>query len=290
MRRHPAHTAEVLAHVAPAPDRRHLGVRPRALDGRGYPCGLDAAVLAITARILAVADVYDALAHDRPDHAAMLSGRALQIPLPTRAPCLIQEHRRAARTPAIRARSSRPQPPDSGRQNLPGGADVGSSCRSPRWPGSLLSSPIEDASASTTRTVSRVVRKRCSPPPMTRRRARRPAAVRRRLGVHAAGRARHLMALSRCRGRQRDGRRQLRPCDADLSWTRCFRCSASATDRAERPGVDLRGGGRLLHGADGGRPRRIDSRGCPPRPPGGGRPAGRAHIREAPLSRCAPGM
>jgi putative two-component system response regulator len=39
-------------------------------DGEGYPCGLEAEEIPVTARIVAVADAFDALIHDRPYKAA----------------------------------------------------------------------------------------------------------------------------------------------------------------------------------------------------------------------------
>jgi putative two-component system response regulator len=39
-------------------------------DGKGYPCGLEADEIPMTARIVAVADAFDALTHDRPYKAA----------------------------------------------------------------------------------------------------------------------------------------------------------------------------------------------------------------------------
>lgn len=80
MRRHPAHTAEVLAHVeCLRPIAGTAASHHERLDGSGYHRGLDAAALPLPARILAVADVYDALAHDRPYHAAMPTERVLEI-------------------------------------------------------------------------------------------------------------------------------------------------------------------------------------------------------------------
>jgi HD-GYP domain-containing protein (c-di-GMP phosphodiesterase class II) len=49
------------------------------LDGSGYHRGLDASQLQLPARLLAVADVYDALATARPYRAAMPAGRVLEI-------------------------------------------------------------------------------------------------------------------------------------------------------------------------------------------------------------------
>jgi HD-GYP domain-containing protein (c-di-GMP phosphodiesterase class II) len=80
MRRHPAYTAEVLAHVeCLRPIAGTAASHHERLDGSGYHRGLDAAELPLPARILAVADVYDALAHDRPYHAAMPIERVLEI-------------------------------------------------------------------------------------------------------------------------------------------------------------------------------------------------------------------
>ena len=80
MRRHPAYTAEVLQHVeCLRPIAGTAASHHERLDGSGYHRGLDASALPLPARILAVADVYDALAHDRPYHAAMPADRALAI-------------------------------------------------------------------------------------------------------------------------------------------------------------------------------------------------------------------
>lgn len=48
-------------------------------DGRGYPDGLHAGELAIAVRIVAVADVYDALASNRPYRVALPWGTCLDI-------------------------------------------------------------------------------------------------------------------------------------------------------------------------------------------------------------------
>ena len=80
MRRHPAHTAEVLAHVeCLRPIAGTAASHHERLDGSGYHRGLEAGSLPLPARILAVADVYDALAHDRPYHAAMPLERVFEI-------------------------------------------------------------------------------------------------------------------------------------------------------------------------------------------------------------------
>ncbi len=80
MRRHPAYTAEVLAQVeCLRPIAGTAASHHERLDGSGYHRGLEAPALSLPARILAVADVYDALARDRPYRAAMPAERVLAI-------------------------------------------------------------------------------------------------------------------------------------------------------------------------------------------------------------------
>ncbi|MGH3138458.1 MAG: HD-GYP domain-containing protein, partial [Gaiellales bacterium] len=80
MRRHPAYTAEVLAQVeCLRPIAGTAASHHERLDGSGYHRGLEAPALPLPARILAVADVYDALARDRPYRAAMPAERVLAI-------------------------------------------------------------------------------------------------------------------------------------------------------------------------------------------------------------------
>jgi HD-GYP domain-containing protein (c-di-GMP phosphodiesterase class II) len=80
MRCHPAYTAEVLAQVeCLRPIAGTAASHHERLDGSGYHRGLDAPALPLPARILAVADVYDALACDRPYRAAMPAERVLAI-------------------------------------------------------------------------------------------------------------------------------------------------------------------------------------------------------------------
>jgi len=79
-RRHPAYTAEVLAQVkCLRPIAGTAASHHERLDGSGYHRGLDARALPLPARIFAVADVYDALAHDRPYHVAMPLDRVFAI-------------------------------------------------------------------------------------------------------------------------------------------------------------------------------------------------------------------
>ena len=49
------------------------------LDGSGYPRGLSASELTLPMRVLAVADVYEALTAERPYRPAWSSDRALEI-------------------------------------------------------------------------------------------------------------------------------------------------------------------------------------------------------------------
>ena len=67
VREHPRHTFEILRRV-PIFDELALdaGAHHERLDGRGYYLGLDRTKLSKSARVLAVADVTDALRADRP--------------------------------------------------------------------------------------------------------------------------------------------------------------------------------------------------------------------------------
>jgi HD-GYP domain-containing protein (c-di-GMP phosphodiesterase class II) len=83
VRRHPLHTAKILertpglAGLAPLAGAHH-----ERLDGSGYPHGLDAGALTVPMRILAVADVYEALTSARPYRPAMSSAEALEVMRP----------------------------------------------------------------------------------------------------------------------------------------------------------------------------------------------------------------
>jgi putative nucleotidyltransferase with HDIG domain len=80
VRRHPEHTYQILARVG-----RLRGLAETAashherMDGRGYRRGIAAGGLPVAARILAVADVCDALSAERPYRAALPRERVLQI-------------------------------------------------------------------------------------------------------------------------------------------------------------------------------------------------------------------
>ena len=77
MRRHPVIGAQIVApfefFTAGAVVIRHHHER---IDGRGYPDGLAGAAIPLGARIVAVADVYDALTSDRPYRPAMSAAAA----------------------------------------------------------------------------------------------------------------------------------------------------------------------------------------------------------------------
>ncbi len=80
VRQHPVVTHQILERVpgfselAPVASAHH-----ERLDGSGYPRGLSASELTIPMRVLAVADVYEALTAERPYRAAWSSDRALEI-------------------------------------------------------------------------------------------------------------------------------------------------------------------------------------------------------------------
>ena len=67
VRLHPAHTFDILQTVPVFRELAHdASCHHEKLNGRGYPAGLAGAALSPTARVLAVADITDALLADRP--------------------------------------------------------------------------------------------------------------------------------------------------------------------------------------------------------------------------------
>ena len=77
---HPRHTEEILSRVAAfAPIAFVAGAHHERIDGRGYHRGLGGPDLPIEARILAVADVFDAMFADRPYRAGMPVDRIMSI-------------------------------------------------------------------------------------------------------------------------------------------------------------------------------------------------------------------
>ena len=78
IRRHPELTLRILAPIPTFAAVAELAAsHHERLDGRGYFRGLAAAELEIGARIVAVADVYEALTADRPYRSAMTRDEAL---------------------------------------------------------------------------------------------------------------------------------------------------------------------------------------------------------------------
>lgn len=77
---HPSNTWEILKHVRAFDDFSHqAATHHEKLDGSGYPWGLRADELDTMARVLVVADIYEALTADRPYRAGMPQEKALGI-------------------------------------------------------------------------------------------------------------------------------------------------------------------------------------------------------------------
>ena len=80
VREHPVVTEQILARV---PGCEHLATMASAhherLDGGGYPRGLSGDELTMPMRLLAIADVYEALTSDRPYRRALASDQALAL-------------------------------------------------------------------------------------------------------------------------------------------------------------------------------------------------------------------
>jgi len=80
MREHPRYTAEILSRVEPfASLAAGAAAHHERRDGRGYHLGLAAEAIPPAARILAVADVFEALTAERPYRAAMAPDEALAV-------------------------------------------------------------------------------------------------------------------------------------------------------------------------------------------------------------------
>lgn len=80
IRSHPKLSRDILARVTAFADIAPIaGAHHERLDGRGYPDGLSGEEIPLEARILMVADVFDALSAERPYRAAMPIGAALAI-------------------------------------------------------------------------------------------------------------------------------------------------------------------------------------------------------------------
>jgi putative nucleotidyltransferase with HDIG domain len=80
MQRHPLYTWEILQRVgAFASFARTAALHHEKLDGSGYPWGVKGDELDIAARILCVADIYEALTANRPYRAGLTRDAALKI-------------------------------------------------------------------------------------------------------------------------------------------------------------------------------------------------------------------
>ena len=106
VREHPLVTAQILGHV---PGLRQLAPLASAhherLDGHGYPHGLTGAELDMPMRVLAVADVYEAVTSERPYRPAMSSEQALAI-IRDQVPARLDADAFAALTHLIRHRAA----------------------------------------------------------------------------------------------------------------------------------------------------------------------------------------
>jgi len=65
IKRHPELGAQILEHASFADVREWVGAHHERPDGRGYPLGLSGEEISLEARILAVADAYEAMTSDR---------------------------------------------------------------------------------------------------------------------------------------------------------------------------------------------------------------------------------
>jgi HD-GYP domain-containing protein (c-di-GMP phosphodiesterase class II) len=83
VRRHPLHTASILERTPGFAGLAALaGAHHERLDGSGYPHGLAGGALSLPMRVLAVADVYEALTSARPYRPARSSAAALEAMRP----------------------------------------------------------------------------------------------------------------------------------------------------------------------------------------------------------------
>jgi diguanylate cyclase (GGDEF)-like protein len=76
IQRHPEIGARILEHSGLADIAAWVRAHHERVDGRGYPMGLNASEIPVEARILAVADAYEAMVADRPYCAGMPAGEA----------------------------------------------------------------------------------------------------------------------------------------------------------------------------------------------------------------------
>lgn len=80
MRRHASHTTAILSRISPFREMAMIsGSHHERLDGKGYPLGLSATMIARETRIITVCDFFDALTADRPYREAMAAEQAFSI-------------------------------------------------------------------------------------------------------------------------------------------------------------------------------------------------------------------
>jgi HD-GYP domain-containing protein (c-di-GMP phosphodiesterase class II) len=80
MKEHPRYTWEILRRVSAFEDFAMLAsLHHEKLDGSGYPWGRTAEELDMPARVLVVADSYEAVTESRPYRVGLSSGEAFQI-------------------------------------------------------------------------------------------------------------------------------------------------------------------------------------------------------------------
>jgi putative nucleotidyltransferase with HDIG domain len=83
VRMHPIVTERILRRVPGFSELAALAAaHHERLDGHGYPYGLPATKLTMSMRVLAVADVYEALTSERPYRPALASDQALELMRP----------------------------------------------------------------------------------------------------------------------------------------------------------------------------------------------------------------
>ena len=78
IKRHPEVGARILEHAGMHDIARWVSQHHERMDGRGYPVGLEAPEISLEARILAVADAWEAMVSDRPYRAGMPPADARQ--------------------------------------------------------------------------------------------------------------------------------------------------------------------------------------------------------------------
>ena len=78
MAQHPLVGAQMIDHPALADVRAWVLAHHERVDGRGYPFGLRGEAIPLGARIIAVADAYEAMTADRPYRAALSNREALR--------------------------------------------------------------------------------------------------------------------------------------------------------------------------------------------------------------------